>query len=163
MWRSLNLVFQLCWKATGSFTHGLDLRMDVPVHRALRYQTDKSEKTSWFYSHWINIYPMVCLRHVGSPNISRLTKLASLRKPDHLFFFFFLRGFKEPRKQFFWFRNFGLFCGCITLLLLVFENCCCGYSIRLLKQWREYRNILVTIYFTVLTGFPFLSWCLCCC
>lgn len=30
-------------------------------------------KTSWFYSHWINIYPTVCLRQVRSPNISRLT------------------------------------------------------------------------------------------
>ena len=45
-------------------------------------------KTSWFYSHWINIYPIICLRQVRSPNISRLTK-----KPDHVLFFLFFALF----------------------------------------------------------------------
>ena len=36
--------FSAVLKRCGLLHHGLGLRVDVPVHRALRYQTDKPEQ-----------------------------------------------------------------------------------------------------------------------
>ena len=62
-------------------------------------------KTSWFYSHWINIYPMVCLRQVRSPNISHLTNKPRWGNQIMCSFFFCVVSLK-PRKQFFFVSQF---------------------------------------------------------